>query len=328
MIRIKRGAAPKVLTDPDGLADKENTKALAHYADQEKRKKSFKFGVYKHSDVKDALNKLFHFKCAYCGSKFGPTAPVDIEHFRPKSAVERADGTLLKPGYYWLAADWDNLLPSCIDCNRARYHAHAGEDDPELSGKANLFPIENDQRSDLDPGAEVGEKRLLIHPCRDTVAKFLKYYTDAPGVIAEAALTSNSSRRKTKHSIDVYGLNRFLLAGARGDQFTRVKCQVQYVAKCLKLLGQEPDGDDRQRDLAHAICEIKALEADDAPYAGMTRFFIRDALATLDAKIEDALYARLDAFNGATITERLLDKFPCPDRTLSRDDSDLADLLG
>ena len=328
MIKVKRGAAPKVLVAPDGLADKENKKALVHYADPVKRGTSFKFKVYKHDNVKETLNGLFHFKCAYCESKFGHTAPVDVEHFRPKSAVKRADGTLIKPGYYWLPAKWDNLLPSCIDCNRARIHEHVGENDPELSGKANLFPIENDQRSDLDPDDEKNETRLLLHPCRDTVEEFFKYLTDTPGVIVKPAPTRGLRRRKAEQSIAVYGLNRILLAGARADQFMRVRNQVHLVKSCLELLGQDPDSDKRQQDLALAICELKSLEADEAAHAGMTRFFIRAALSALDAKIEVALGDRLDAFNGDTITARLLDKFPCSGAVLSPDDGDLADLFG
>lgn len=275
-----------------------------------------------------ALNERFHLKCAYCESYFGATSPVDIEHFRPKGAVEHADGTLLKPGYYWLAAKWDNLLPSCIDCNRARNHLHAGDDDPELSGKANLFPIENDQRSDLDPGAETGESRLLIHPCRDSADKFFKYLRDGKRVITESATNSGSRHRKAERSIDVYGLNRLALANQRGDKLIRVKNQIILIRQCLELLGQDPDRNDRQQELALAICELNALQADDASYAGMTRFFMKRTITSLENKIRGILGDRLDAFSGTTITEQLLDKFPCPARTFSSDDGDLAGLLG
>lgn len=328
MIRIKRTKSPAVLKDPGGPARREMERALAHYGDATKRKKSFKFKAYKHDDVKMALNALFHFKCAYCESYFGATAPVDVEHFRPKSAVERADGTLLKPGYYWLASDWDNLLPSCIDCNRARIHEHAEDDDPALSGKANLFPIESDHRASLDPPAQVGERRLLIHPCRDKAERFFRYQSDAAGVIVAPAKKRGRSRRKAETSIEAYGLNRMLLVQARGDQFVRLRSQVQLVSRCLELLGQDPDSEDRQRDLAVAVCELMALRADDSPYSGMVRFMMRDVESALNEKTADILGSRLDGFRGASVTDRLLAKFRCETLIPAPGDSQLADLLG
>lgn len=51
-------------------------------------------------------------------------APLDVEHFRPKSEIDEVDPATFRPvpgraptapGYYWLAAAWSNLLPSCIE---------------------------------------------------------------------------------------------------------------------------------------------------------------------------------------------------------------------
>jgi hypothetical protein len=41
------------------------------------------------------------------------------------------------PGYYWLAYEWTNLLPSCYDCNSFRRHGtmKAGP------GKNERFPV-------------------------------------------------------------------------------------------------------------------------------------------------------------------------------------------
>jgi uncharacterized protein (TIGR02646 family) len=57
---------------------------------------------YKYNDIKEALEKLYRNKCAYCETK---SERWDVEHFRPKSI------------YYWLAYSWDNLLFACPDCN-------------------------------------------------------------------------------------------------------------------------------------------------------------------------------------------------------------------
>ncbi len=78
-------------------------------------------------------DKLFFGKCAYCESQIIRN-PTHAEHYRPKGAVKRktASGvlktavcemmdpvavTIPHPGYFWLAYDWRNLVPSCYDCN-------------------------------------------------------------------------------------------------------------------------------------------------------------------------------------------------------------------
>ena len=81
------------------------------------KRTAFEFHAYKADEVKRRLEDLFHGKCAYCESFYAAQAPVDIEHYRPKGAVEDDPD---HPGYWWLAMAWENLLPSCIDCNRRR----------------------------------------------------------------------------------------------------------------------------------------------------------------------------------------------------------------
>ena len=97
-------------------------------------------------DLKDWLLKnVFHNKCAYCETRIDRFYG-DAEHYRPKGAVkyrvrvadideektaraEREAGVLRDhPGYFWLAYNWQNLVPSCSFCN-------SGE------GKQNQFPV-------------------------------------------------------------------------------------------------------------------------------------------------------------------------------------------
>lgn len=74
------------------------------------------------SRIRDKLNEYYYYKCAYCEMGGGK---ADIEHYRPKGEVKE-DTTHL--GYYWLAYEWSNLLPSCKDCNRE-------------GGKKTMFPV-------------------------------------------------------------------------------------------------------------------------------------------------------------------------------------------
>ena len=115
------------------------------------------------------LERLFHKKCAYCESRYGQLHPVEVEHFRPKGRVMGDDGNPIEvdhpvkghihhPGYYWLAYDWVNLFPSCIDCNRMRRHGA----DREKAGKADRFPVDGFRA--IGPGDEKRERALLLNP--------------------------------------------------------------------------------------------------------------------------------------------------------------------
>src|SRR5215468_8122036 len=109
-------------------ADREREELLEKFSPEKKIK--FKDDFYKRYMV--YLNRLFRNKCAYCEEKLSGQ-PGDVEHFRPKGRVcdatfrqvfidhPRWGRNIAHPGYYWLAYDWDNLLPSCADCNRFRW---------------------------------------------------------------------------------------------------------------------------------------------------------------------------------------------------------------
>ena len=116
MIKVRRPPGPKQLREPAPEVATERTEALKFYQAKVKTKEEFKFGVYRKPYVKEAIEKIFHRKCAYCETFYIVNSPVDVEHFRPKGAVVVQKQKKL--GYYWLASEWTNLLPSCIRCNR------------------------------------------------------------------------------------------------------------------------------------------------------------------------------------------------------------------
>ncbi len=62
---------------------------------------------YNHRCIKNALEEMFHKKCAYCQSDISAVTYGQIEHFRPKSE------------YPDLTFEWSNLLFSCDLCNDA-----------------------------------------------------------------------------------------------------------------------------------------------------------------------------------------------------------------
>lgn len=276
MIHIDRSklTPPEVLTHPEGRGAKEIKRAIEFYANPANQNKSFAFEAYSDPAVKQALNQLFHFKCAYCESYYGATQPVDVEHFRPKGAV-LVNGKPWGRGYYWLAADWDNLLPSCIDCNRPRTQEIFGGD-AQVQGKATEFPIANEKKRASGPGQEKLEKRLLLNPCLDAPEKHL-FFEVLPSNEVIVRPTAKSGGRESpigKESIRVYALQRQGLVAARRDRMLLIKAQLARLNRLIRRLNKNPDDEEIQNWLEEEMQELNRLLEDDQPYAGMARQYV------------------------------------------------------
>lgn len=108
--------------------------------------------IYGHEDVKTALRELQHGICCYCESFYADTTYGDVEHYRPKGFYQQHKGDKQnRPGYYWLAYKWDNLMYACEKCNRTY--------------KKNYFPLKDpNKRFDKDLRNISQEEPLLINP--------------------------------------------------------------------------------------------------------------------------------------------------------------------
>ena len=112
----------------------------------------FNAGLYRSRSVKIALQKAQHDKCAICESKVTHIAYGDVEHFRPKAAYRQStDGPLVRPGYYWLAYDWSNLLFCCQLCNQRFKRNHFPLIDPSQRAKSHNDEIGNEQPLLINP---------------------------------------------------------------------------------------------------------------------------------------------------------------------------------
>lgn len=123
----------------------------------------------------------FQGKCAYCETYLLVNQSPDIDHYRPKQGVadERGKPVLVDygtgeaeehRGYYWLAYDWKNLLPSCEKCNRASLIKE------EIIGKYTRFPVSGPHALHEDEIAS--EKPLLINPLVDDPDDFIRVNTE------------------------------------------------------------------------------------------------------------------------------------------------------
>lgn len=177
--------------------------------------------------VKDTLYKkqretifaCYLKKCVYCEGYYSLTAKeADVEHFRPKGRIRDRDRKIVRivvagaeqnhPGYWWLAYEPINLLPSCAYCNR--------------TGKGDYFPLEPGSTYALHPGEEGQERPLLVHPGLDNPDEHLKFDSDL-GVLAP--LTP-----KGEQTIETFELNREKLLEARLETYRNVAMSIHKAA--------------------------------------------------------------------------------------------------
>ena len=303
MRAVSRGnqPAPACLDAADKKGLTELQRARAHELNANPKKGSFEFAIYKHDEVKLRLNALFHGKCAYCETFYSASAPVDVEHYRPKGAVSEDE---THPGYWWLAMRWDNVLPSCIDCNRKRKQrvplistslADLYRSSPPASfasgqsGKKDSFPIAATGQRLQPEGEGYGtELPLLLDPTRDDPQRHLRFHIDHKvplGMVLPVDKKGVASERGAM-SISVYGLNRLGLVQER----TRLLRQLAFLGDLAIELGAiveeleqppvaaalagagVPEVASRLRLLQdRTLAEMKAMAQPQAPYSAMAR---------------------------------------------------------
>lgn len=246
----------------------------------------FDFAVYKDDEVKSALETAFEGKCAYCETFYSASQPMDVEHWRPKGEIhtDEEEASVLKPGYYWLASDWDNLFPSCIDCNRARRQVDVVERRPILLGKANQFPLADEAtrvRSHEQSTSLDGEDVLLVDPCSDHPETFFAYTEE--GVILPREGLDGEDRKRALASIRVYALNRSALVAERLEVIHRLDHRFRLIDQLADL--RQKLTERREHDLAEVVAELilaesrsldKMMQA-SSPFAGLARYLIRRA---------------------------------------------------
>ena len=216
--------------DKQGKKDSTNKASKASDGTTAKSK-GLTFKVYKDDSVKIALERLFYGKCAYCESYYAATQPMDVEHWRPKADVdlEEWEPDQQFKGYYWLAADWLNLLPSCIDCNRARKQKTLPDGSTVSSDKGNQFPVMSGS-SRISRGADrSAEQPLLLNPTEDDPQLHLSCAPEDPSILQQRSV-------RGKASIDVYGLNRASIVVARRELLFHINFHLRTLQKLFQMM--------------------------------------------------------------------------------------------
>jgi hypothetical protein len=289
-------ATPASLTSANPAWSQEIADARNYYSGV-RPEKSFPFKVYKSIEVKHALNQLFHGKCAYCESLFEATQPLDVEHFRPKGGIEESPG---HPGYWWLAMRWENLLPSCIDCNRRREQVvvRLGMPLSEVerlikardsipAGKKNSFPTKNNYWCAPEGDVVALEQPLLVDPTRVDPRMFIRWDMsgDLPIAVPNADADHNTSSEGAA-SIALFALNRVGLAQARRKTLLNLLAAAQVINDAIEAIGEIPGHEQHQLERVLKLASrLEEFACPDRPYSELARVFIDQFRSDLMARV-------------------------------------------
>ena len=261
MVKIEKSyPAPKILLEK-GKAEREKN-CLAYEAGSPI---SITGKIYGAPEVKQVLIKDQYEKCCFCEADFRANAHGDVEHFRPKGGytVTRKKSPLQKPGYYWLAYEWDNLMFSCQICNQTH--------------KTNYFPIKEEAMRATTHHDDVNkETPVLIHPAFQDPIEHI-YFNESVAVgLSEIG----------DESIYAYGLNREILVGKRAKflelmiaNYRLSKVNLQTASESLKndlLALLRCNMAELMEDIARAKKVIENATSPSAPFSAMIRAYFAD----------------------------------------------------
>ncbi|TDB66932.1 HNH endonuclease family protein [Arundinibacter roseus] len=251
MIRLNNRATlpPPSILSVDGVAaiKKLNSKFENGFVDF--KSEDFEKSIYGHPSVKTILIESQAYKCCFCESKIGHIEEGDVEHFRPKSGWVQDEETINKPGYYWLAYSWDNLLLSCSKCNRRH--------------KKNLFPLMPDSiRARSHHEDYTTEEPVFIHPFKENPEQFIEFREEIPVGI--------DTFGRGNMTIDKLGLDRELLNEQRRDKL-RIVRDLYNIARAIPDTTHEIKAEAKRCILKYYNDSLQ----DSCEYASMLRCFFR-----------------------------------------------------
>ena len=185
------------------------------------KRSDFNADLYKR--FRDYLDAEFHNKCAYCEAELIAKLKPTIEHYRPILEVRDIGremvlvGAKVKhPGYWWMAYEWGNLLPSCDPCN---------------SAKSTIFPIEGVRAWERTHPLS-RERPLILNPLQPGFVPEEHFSIDEEGRLE--GLTAAG-----RNTIRACNLNRHALTKARKEAIASTRVFAATLAQML--VNQVPD---------------------------------------------------------------------------------------
>ncbi len=204
MIRIRKketAPVPEILKTA-GQAAINSLNNRYDNGEKEFKSSDFDSNIYGHDEVKGRLIGIQDYKCCFCESKIGHISFGDVEHFRPKAGWVQNDEKINKPGYYWLAYNWENLMLSCQICNQRH--------------KRNFFPLLSHSSRALSHADDIKlEQPVFINPTSEEVEKLITFNEEIPKAV-------NDNQRGSETIIKL-GLDRELLNEQRRQTLNKIR---------------------------------------------------------------------------------------------------------
>jgi hypothetical protein len=249
------GVEPYDFEDWLKRAKAETEKAIAAGKEYEFRPEIWK-------ELKLHLFDLFDGKCAYCEACVQDVAFGEVEHYRPKRHVEECPD---HPGYYWLAYDLTNLLPSCQICNG-------------FQAKMNHFPVR--EKVWARCREELGcERPLLLNPYLHDPREHLRFRPLRENHDRLPLSHVEGKTEEGKTSVEILRLNRPNLASARALAQQRIRQQLMaafFTANARSLWqrlfsGQEEFSSATLAEAESLLAELQGEYQDEKSRTGETK---------------------------------------------------------
>lgn len=254
MIRINRpDLVPDVLLNAGGIRTEEictlYDASPEEYSEGSQRFE-FKQHIYAHPSVKQTLYNAQYRKCCYCESAVPLPSQGHIEHFRPKGTVRQTCQTpKIRPGYYWLAYCWENLLFICGGCNIK---------------KSDLFPLKDPSRRARSHHDDItAEDRLLVDPSSTDPRRDIRFKSDAPFGITKSGRTT----------IKLLGLDQ-----PRFSEERRIWLdQLQRLVDTLRIFGNKAMNREEKELVADIKKQLENAVLPSSRYSSMAMDFLESA---------------------------------------------------
>ena len=270
---------------------------------------ALRFSYYK--NLKNDTDNLLKGRCAYCGVY----DDLAVEHYRPKDGIAVNPENvrdISKPGYFWLAADWYNLLPSCSKCNGVKTREVVLDTNYSfrnmIVGKGNRFPLYLDKAHspliisdhDRNTGLSIAskkvkrEKPLLYNPSRVGFNKIFCFEVvtlvdkNKGIIVLPKPGISDYYNQVAVNTINILGLNSRLKSISRHDVYYSISSKVRYANISIGL------GDDEYVEFVNQV--VNAIDFD-----GLSSFI--DMIETLLLREVSDLANRLLMVNGGSCRE-------------------------
>ena len=211
--RREQPDAPSVLTSPAAGAAIDHARAFFERPAKERAQETFAFddALLGSDEVRAALWDACTGKCVYCETPLTQRTML-VDRFRPASGALSLDGALSPDHYWWLAYAWENLYPSCAECQ---------------SFKGARFPIRGERAPVGTTGEALrDEEPLLLEPRLDEPEHHLVFAED--GSVASTTVEGSAT-------IGILGLNRLQLVALRAVALAELREQWTAVASSTNV---------------------------------------------------------------------------------------------